>query len=1626
MDLVPIAGIAPTLPAPDSKAIKAIVTLLWPYSSSTRRCAFLLAEPDFRLRRSRGQVRVQITGPSAQAVAKSGIGIGDEVTLGLRGAQWIKDEGALKTPGRSVDWELLFRGRLVLQVNRNAQKLADLDVDAPTTPDEDIRPTIPTSTLRFDSPEPAASPSPKAVPGTPATWSSPAFLKRVRLPAGSFMDSPYDPFEEADGYVEGKGRKKRKKSYMGVVKWTYSEKPTSQEKEDQDTGSDEEARSISPVKPADVATLPFPGPEPPSQTEEAQKPTPQEDLAADQSGNTWDQSMQQASLQARMFGGDTQENTEYNDSQAPLDRELFGSNPDSTAEDNGLGTQGTSENKPRNIADGEERGEVQYPELPQMSEETTLPEATELDMPPPAIPGLALPSTSTTSEALGFRDAQQSIDRGNCTEELSTPVLIPVPFAQLPFPSPFPDGGDPRVSYLYQASDKGVDDENRDSAQSLVQRTPDNLELTNREIKEQILVGTGPLGHSEVPDVALGDRGGPDQRIEAIEGDEQSSEEPAGDERDKYGDQVLEEFDSEPDEEEPDRDPSATVRRPWLPQRSAQMQQWGPQVVDLLSDDENDAGEKPSPVDQDSEAIKSDSDIERDNDMRASGRYEEDFSDDDEGEDENMFHSLRRTSTLERDDVRYSSPEDQDDDDTGVEYGDDDLAAAVPNEMDMFPQSSLEESDDGSDEGRESAEAIGDDEDENENGDVRQRSQQVDAQGSSKYDPIGLDGAMFSRQETTHFQESGLEDSLRDEGASDPPKARPVDHEEQVPGLLHAVAATEMMPDFSTTDPDDSSWEPGYLTDADDEVDDATKVADDNPEVQEASGMMTERSMGVKSGMLDALHSIPPNEPCVIGDVDGPLAGDSFAGTLPLNCVETSIDVEHEVSRMLPLKGPEMSRTAYSTGVDEGGSPVLFDVQNGSTNEAEPTGVNLPDLQYGPQQELLQEPITVDDANEGLTVREPLMPDSSKKISERDASRGTNSADLTEPTSPRAAFQTEARSRAGAVDIEELEEPGAHGRDVVRNREVDDAELVTMETAEENVVRGSTIAEASPREPIDLQHIKSDGVIKEHEFEDHVDGARLAESQDESLRNEHEELERQEHLHGLLEVSPEVVATTSSSPLTEQTADPSLSTLQLYPELPLDVDADQRASTPRQEISDLPPLTHVGDAQPPQKRIDVHQPPHVTLDANQQPQLRPLLSSPPMQATEQQQQFVENAPLTPRKAQRTSNAVTQEQQLSPGESEKKERPWQRSSERGARVSDVPKVLSSWFSSRRSSQLVPAGTESDPDSDSEHECDEQISTRDRNAGRVQEAVKPPSNGAAMSTAITARYDILPSLKPDHFQLPHSILRTVTPPPPPPTRPCQYSGLTTSLSYFTPLCHLFTYLNAATPLTVDVLAVVASAPTAPARAKAGPRDYFTVFYVADPSLHTNVPRPTENHNADEVDVDSAERKTPEPEPRSSTTGDGNGDGNGNGSGVGRVRVQIFRPWKASLPTAAVGDAVLLRNFAVKSRHHEPFLLSAESSAWCVWRYNSTHDNGDAREGSAGGGHGGAQGPKPVSARKASGECKGTAGRAVEECKGPPVEVGESERERIAALRRWWEVDGQRDAGVEDAERAVHGAE
>jgi hypothetical protein len=116
MERIPIAQLTPQLLSLESKQIHGLVTLLWPYSSSTRQCAVLIAEPDFRLRRKKGQVRVRFSGASARAVAESGIGIGDAVTLEFHGSKFILDEAPVSTPGRSIDWELEFERRLVVQV----------------------------------------------------------------------------------------------------------------------------------------------------------------------------------------------------------------------------------------------------------------------------------------------------------------------------------------------------------------------------------------------------------------------------------------------------------------------------------------------------------------------------------------------------------------------------------------------------------------------------------------------------------------------------------------------------------------------------------------------------------------------------------------------------------------------------------------------------------------------------------------------------------------------------------------------------------------------------------------------------------------------------------------------------------------------------------------------------------------------------------------------------------------------------------------------------------------------------------------------------------------------------------------------------------------------------------------------------------------------------------------------------------------------------------------------------------------------------------------------------------------------------------------------------------------------
>ncbi|KAJ5148911.1 Telomere end binding protein [Penicillium atrosanguineum] len=117
---IPIAQLSPTLEQLEEKCILATVSLVWPYSSSTKSLSLSLAEPDFRLRRSNGQVKATFHGRIAEKVAESHVGIGDTVRLALKDAGFVGNDAATQTPGRNVAWDLQFDNGVSLEAARDS------------------------------------------------------------------------------------------------------------------------------------------------------------------------------------------------------------------------------------------------------------------------------------------------------------------------------------------------------------------------------------------------------------------------------------------------------------------------------------------------------------------------------------------------------------------------------------------------------------------------------------------------------------------------------------------------------------------------------------------------------------------------------------------------------------------------------------------------------------------------------------------------------------------------------------------------------------------------------------------------------------------------------------------------------------------------------------------------------------------------------------------------------------------------------------------------------------------------------------------------------------------------------------------------------------------------------------------------------------------------------------------------------------------------------------------------------------------------------------------------------------------------------------------------------------------
>ncbi|KAI4843642.1 hypothetical protein E4T45_08516, partial [Aureobasidium sp. EXF-8846] len=131
-------------------------------------------------------------------------------------------------------------------------------------------------------------------------------------------------------------------------------------------------------------------------------------------------------------------------------------------------------------------------------------------------------------------------------------------------------------------------------------------------------------------------------------------------------------------------------------------------------------------------------------------------------------------------------------------------------------------------------------------------------------------------------------------------------------------------------------------------------------------------------------------------------------------------------------------------------------------------------------------------------------------------------------------------------------------------------------------------------------------------------------------------------------------------------------------------------------------------------------------------------------------------------------------------------------------------------------------------------------------------------------------------------------------PPPLQRYASQGTSTSLSYFTPLAGLHQHLNQQSSL-IDIVAICTTATKTAEQAKSGPKDYYTSFRVVDQPLH--------EYNTASQDTE--------------------------GGMVKDVKVEVFRPFRQSLPKASPGDVVLLRGFVVRSRNHKNYLLSTAAS-------------------------------------------------------------------------------------------------
>ncbi|KAI0867970.1 hypothetical protein GGS24DRAFT_244669 [Hypoxylon argillaceum] len=252
----PIAELCPDVADPATHAVGGVVTITWPYNKVEGTFAFNLAEPNFRLRRNKGQVRIDFTGRAAKAAGDCGLGSNDEVLISLAGAAWEAEIANKRRslPGADIGWRLVFSDYLLLRIKRADTSKIDLVVvneqshedeatldsthTEPLAPTKSNSPFAPLSPIRFASPVRETN----TKQFNDGEFASPAFVKRARMSYGSLFEGGFDVFQE-DGAVEGR-RRKRTRFGRDSSAWRYtSRSPTPESAASPSKGADEQISS---------------------------------------------------------------------------------------------------------------------------------------------------------------------------------------------------------------------------------------------------------------------------------------------------------------------------------------------------------------------------------------------------------------------------------------------------------------------------------------------------------------------------------------------------------------------------------------------------------------------------------------------------------------------------------------------------------------------------------------------------------------------------------------------------------------------------------------------------------------------------------------------------------------------------------------------------------------------------------------------------------------------------------------------------------------------------------------------------------------------------------------------------------------------------------------------------------------------------------------------------------------------------------------------------------------------------------------------------------------------------------------------------------------------------------------